>query len=113
MLHFRVPVSENDLWLEVFIKQLVHVVSMKLPVIAEGFQQSGHFLYAHIGNVVLQLGCPEVNAIQGALIALVVAPEGTERIPATHTLLWSCRVELLKLFVHGGIKKVGLCHVVD
>jgi len=70
-------------------------------------------LNAHVSDVILQLGCPEVDTVHSAVITLIVSPEGAERIPAAHAFLVSRRVQFLELFVHGRVVDFSLSHVVD
>ena len=86
---------------------------MQLPVIAEGLAESANLMHAHVFDMVLQLGRPEVNTVHGATVGLIVGPESSEAIPAGHALLRRGRVELLELLIDRWVEDIILRHVVE
>ena len=53
VLHFFIPVSENDFALEVFVEQLPEMVTMELSVLPECFKQATDLLHSHVDDMIL------------------------------------------------------------
>ena len=85
------------MFLEMSVKKLSKVISVELSVISEGLEQSRHLLHSDIIDMVLQFACPKVNAIECALVRLIVGPKGAEGNSSAHMLRAGRIVKFLKV----------------
>ena len=98
---------------EVRVKKFFQMAPVQLPVGSESLAQFNYLMSAHVINVILHFGRPEVYAELGALVRLIVCPEASKGDSSCHHVATCRSIVLFKLLKDARIKDASLGHVIE